>query len=63
MLSQSRRANAFATEFLLPRETVVGVRPDEYVAIDQLADRYGVSHKLVKTHARNVENDPVYYWG
>ena len=54
MQSQSRRANAFAAEFLLPREAVENVRPDDYAAIGRLSERYSISPSAAKWHVHNV---------
>ena len=53
LLSESRRANAFAANLLLPQEVVRGVRltTDE---LADLADRYGISYPAAKWHARNM---------
>ena len=58
MLSQSRRAHAFAAEFLLPHETVENVRPDDFAAIGRLSERYSISRSAAKWHVYNVANDP-----
>ncbi len=55
MLSQSRRANAFAAEFLLPREAILGVSPDS-PELWNLAARYGISPPAARWHVHNVGN-------
>jgi hypothetical protein len=53
LLSESRRANAFAANFLLPREVFEGasIQGEELAAI---ADDYGISFPAAKWHAHNA---------
>lgn len=62
MISQSRRANAFAAEFLLPREAVQNLREDDDAAFHKVAELYGVSVTAVKWHRHHVANDPPAFW-
>jgi hypothetical protein len=54
MLSQSRRANAFAAEFLLPSEAIRGAGRD-YRDLSVTAEMYGISHSAARWHAHNIE--------
>jgi hypothetical protein len=62
MLTQTRRANAFAAEFLIPREAVAGTSTDDLQAIGLLSERYGISQSAARWHAHNVSHDPEDYW-
>lgn len=62
MASERRRANAFATEFLLPREVVKGVRPGDSQKVASISEAYSISRSAIEAHARNVNNDPDSYW-
>jgi hypothetical protein len=62
LLSQSRRANAFAAEFLLPREAVATAEPGDRRTIGWLAEQYGISRSATEWHAYNVAHDPDKYW-
>jgi hypothetical protein len=53
MLSQSRRANAFAAEFLLPSEAIEGLGPDD-PELWKIGETYGISHSAAIWHACNV---------
>ncbi len=53
MLSQSRRANAFAAEFLLPATAIEGGLSEQVVY--SLAELYGISSIAARWHARNVQ--------
>jgi hypothetical protein len=53
MLSQSRRANAFAAEFLLPATAIEGGLSEQVVY--SLAEQYGISSTAARWHARNVQ--------
>jgi hypothetical protein len=53
MISQSRRANAFAAEFLLPGETIRGLSPDSLEFLDRV-EGYGVSRSAARWHLQNV---------
>jgi hypothetical protein len=54
MFNESRRANAFAAEFLLPTEAIRGVRPDSN-ALREMAEEYGISQSAAEWHAVNAE--------
>jgi hypothetical protein len=53
MLIESRRARAFAAEFLLPREAIEGMSPGSE-ELSKVAVRYGVSRTLAEWHSRNL---------
>jgi hypothetical protein len=53
MLSQSRRANAFAAEFLLPHEAIKGKRFDP-TDVWKLSEDYGISHTAARWHVHNT---------
>jgi hypothetical protein len=53
MLSQSRRANAFAAEFLLPSEAIQGLGPHN-PELWRTAETYEISHSAAAWHAYNV---------
>ncbi|MFI5455134.1 MAG: ImmA/IrrE family metallo-endopeptidase [Isosphaerales bacterium] len=53
MISQSRRANAFAVEFLLPKEVIQGLNPDSHQFL-ALVEDYGISRSAASWHLRNV---------
>jgi hypothetical protein len=52
MLSQSRRANAFAAEFLLPAKVAEGALSRDQVY--DLAEEYGISASAALWHAHNI---------
>jgi hypothetical protein len=54
LLSQSRRANAFAAEFLLPSQRVAGLNP-EGEELKAVAYEFGISLEAAAWHARNVQ--------
>jgi hypothetical protein len=54
MISQSRRANAFAAEFLLPTEAIRGLSED-HPDLVETAERYGISFSAARWHAHNVK--------
>jgi len=53
MISQSRRANAFAAEFLLPGAAIEGPIT-ETNQVYQLSEKYGISATAARWHVRNV---------
>jgi IrrE N-terminal-like domain len=53
ILSDSRRANAFAAEFLLPTQVVSGIKPDSQ-ELSEVADRYGISYEAANLHAMDI---------
>jgi hypothetical protein len=53
MVSQNRRANAFAAEFLLPSEAIWSLDSDSPKLMD-LASTYGISPSAARWHAHNV---------
>jgi hypothetical protein len=55
MVSQSRRANAFAAEFLLPSEVIAGFGERAHQLTD-VADFYGISRGAARWHAHNARN-------
>jgi Zn-dependent peptidase ImmA (M78 family) len=54
MVSESRRANAFAAEFLLPQRTVLGIDADS-PKLRELATQYGISSEAAKLHCQDIE--------
>lgn len=54
IVSESRRANAFAAEFLLPTQVVSGLKTDSPDLLD-VADKYGISHEAANWHALDIE--------
>jgi hypothetical protein len=53
MISQSRRANAFAAEFLLPSEVIQGLSADSREFLDRV-EAYGVSRSAARWHLHNA---------
>jgi len=53
MISQSRRANAFAAELLLPGEVIRGLNPQSQEFLDRV-EAYGVSRSAARWHLHNV---------
>lgn len=62
MWSQTKRANAFAAEFLLPREAVEDLRRDSGDTMASVSDQFGISRSAVEWHSYNVEHDPAEFW-
>ena len=54
LLSESRRANAFAANLLLPREVIEGARLTGSELVN-LAESYGISYSAVRWHAHNAQ--------
>ena len=54
ILSESRRANAFAAEFLLPAQ-VVSKFEHQSPELLKVADQYGISHEAANLHAMDIE--------
>jgi len=54
IVSESRRANAFAAEFLLPTQVVSGLKSDSPDLLE-VADKYGISHEAANWHALDIE--------
>jgi hypothetical protein len=55
MISQSRRANSFAAELILPATVVRGVDPHS-PELATIAETYQISHRAAKLHTRDVQN-------
>jgi Zn-dependent peptidase ImmA (M78 family) len=62
MLSHTRRSNAFAAEFLLPREVVENVDYRDSKSISRLSQEFSISQSAAEWHTYNVANDPDDYW-
>ena len=54
ILSESRRANAFAAEFLLPTKVVSKLK-HQSAELLEAADMYGISHEAANWHALDIE--------
>jgi Zn-dependent peptidase ImmA (M78 family) len=53
ILSDSRRANAFAAEFLLPTQVVSSLKPDSQ-ELSEVAAKYGISPEAANLHAIDI---------
>ena len=62
MLSHSRRANAFATELLLPRDVIRDVDPNKPAVVERISETYGISQSAVVWHARNIADESARGW-
>jgi Zn-dependent peptidase ImmA (M78 family) len=54
LVTQSRRANAFAAEFLLPHSVILRHGVNTAQMVGRLSETYGISRSAVRWHAYNV---------